>query len=93
MGFTLRLQLAGDDDPIDDPTAAWPEDRETVEAGRLEVTGLAFDRERDGDVLVFDPTRVTDGISCSPDPILAVRSHAYSVSVERRSGVARPAAV
>jgi catalase len=93
VAFVLRLQLAGEDDPIDDPTAAWAEDRETVEAGRLEVGALAFDRERDGDVLVFDPTRVTDGIALSPDPILAVRSHAYSVSVERRSGVARPAVV
>jgi catalase len=93
VGFSLRLQLAGEDDPIDDPTAAWPEDRETVEAGRLEVSALAFDRDRDGDVLVFDPTRVTDGIVCSPDPILAVRSQAYSVSVERRSGAPRPATV
>ena len=91
--FTLRLQLAEEGDPIDDPTAAWPEDRETVEAGRLEVTARAFDRDRDGDVLVFDPIRVTDGIVLSPDPILAVRSPAYSVSVERRSGVPRPAAV
>jgi catalase len=91
--FALRLRLAAEGDPIDDPTAAWPEERETVDAGRLEVTALAFDRDRDGDVLVFDPTRVTDGIVCSPDPILAARSRAYSVSVERRSGVPRPAAV
>jgi catalase len=44
-------------------------------------------------VLVFDPTRVTDGIELSPDPILNIRTHAYSVSVEARTGVSRPADV
>ena len=83
--FSLRAQLAGDDDPTDDPTAPWPENRETVELGRLVVNALAFDREHDGDVLVFDPTRVLDGIVLSADPILHARSGAYSVSVARRS--------
>jgi catalase len=64
-----------------------------VELGRIEFTGLDTSREQGDDVLVFDPTRVTDGIECSPDPILHIRSHAYSVSVEKRSGVPRPAAV
>jgi ABC-type branched-subunit amino acid transport system substrate-binding protein len=40
--------------------------------------------EEDG-VMVFDPTKVTDGIRCSEDEILATRPHAYAVSVERRS--------
>jgi catalase len=88
-GFTLSVQIANGGDPIDDPTAAWPEERERVDLGRLEVTGLANDREQDGDVLVFDPTRVTDGIECSDDPILTFRSHAYAESVFRRSGVRR----
>jgi catalase len=88
-GFVLSVQIADGDDPIDDPTAAWPEARERVTLGRLEISGLAFDREQDGDVLVFDPTRVTDGIECSDDPILSFRSHAYAESVYRRSGVRR----
>jgi catalase len=87
--FALSVQIAAEGDPIEDPTAAWPEEREHVTLGRLEVTGLAFDRERDGDVLVFDPTRVTDGIECSDDPVLNFRSHAYAESVYRRSGVRR----
>ena len=45
------------------------------------MTGIATDREQDGDMLVFDPTRVTDGIECSEDPILNFREHAYAVSV------------
>jgi catalase len=93
VAFRLYARLAEDGDPIDDPTVAWPEEREKVELGRIELTGLETEREQGDDVLVFDPTRVTDGIECSPDPILHIRSHAYSVSVERRSGVPRPANV
>jgi catalase len=87
--FRLWAQIAEDDDPLDDPTVSWPDDRQQVQLGRLEVTSLAFDRERDGDVLVFDPTRVTDGIECSDDKILLARPHAYEESVFRRAGVRR----
>ncbi len=82
--FKLMLQLAAEDDPVDDPAAVWPEERETVTAGTLQVTELAGDYERDH-VLVFDPTRVTDGIETSADPVLAFRARAYSVSVQRRT--------
>jgi catalase len=86
--FTLELQVAAPGDPVDDPTAVWPADRESVTAGTLELTELETGRETGGDVLVFDPVRVTDGIELTADPILNYRSPAYSVSVERRSGVA-----
>jgi catalase len=91
--FTLQLQLADESDPIDDPTAVWPKERETVEVGTLELTGLEEGREQGDDILVFDPIRVTDGIELSSDPILHFRSRAYSVSIELRSGVSRPPAL
>jgi len=87
--FELEMTIAQEGDDPDDPTAAWPEDRERVTVGTLRVEGLDTSRERDGDVLVFDPTRVTDGIELSGDPILRVRPDAYAVSVERRSGARR----
>jgi catalase len=90
--FRLLVQLGEDGDPSDDPTAAWPEERELVEVGRLELTGPEPEREHGDDVLVFDPTRVVDGIELSDDPILRFRPQAYSVSVERRSGIPAPAA-
>jgi len=83
VDFLVQFQLAAADDPIDDPTAVWPDDREVVELGRLNITGFATDRERDGDILVFDPTRVPDGIVLSDDAILAARRGAYGVSVAR----------
>jgi catalase len=90
--FTLVARIGQDGDVTDDPTVMWPDgEREEVEMGTLEITGRETARETGNDVMVMDPTRVTDGIETSDDPILHVRSHAYSVSVERRSGVPRPA--
>ena len=83
--FDLDVQLAKDGDAIDDPTAEWPADRPVIRVGRLEIIALAFDRERDGDILVFDPSRVPEGIRLSNDAILLARPGAYSVSVARRT--------
>jgi catalase len=82
------VELAAESDPIDDPTAVWPDGREQLDIGRLEITGVANDRERDGDVLVFDPNRLADGIAATADPILRARSDTYSVSVARRTAPA-----
>jgi catalase len=82
--FSLSVQLAEADDPLDDPTVAWPEDRPRITLGTMELTELDAGAEEDG-VMVFDPTTVADGIECSEDEILATRPHAYAVSVERRS--------
>lgn len=83
--FRLELQVAMPGDPTDDPSAAWPANRWRVEAGTLEVTGIETERETGGDVLVFDPTRVIDGIELSNDPVLRFRHDAYSSSVARRT--------
>jgi catalase len=79
--FDLHLVLGAPEDPVGDPTAPWPDDRPTVVAGTLELTELA-----DVEALIFDPTRVTAGIECSDDPILAARSAAYGASYARRTG-------
>jgi catalase len=86
IGFDFQLQLAADGDPLDDPTAVWPDDRELVAAGRLEISELADDPEGDGHIDVFDPTRIVDGVELPDDPILLARSKAYSVSAYRRLG-------
>ena len=83
--FTLELQIAEAGDALNDPSAAWPAGRRRVAAGVLELTGLETERETGGDVLVFDPTRVTDGVEPSDDPVLHFRSPAYRESVARRT--------
>jgi catalase len=91
--FRLLVIVADDGDEVHDPTVAWPPDRETVEVGRLELTGPDTERERGDDILVFDPTRVTDGIDLSDDQILRFRPRAYASSVTRRSGAPTPASI
>lgn len=86
----LLAQLAAEGDQTTDSSRAWPEDREWVDMGVVEVTGPDTERERDGDILVNDPTRVTDGIELSDDPILHIRTYVYGDSVRRRTGVERP---
>jgi catalase len=83
--FSLQLQLALPGDEVDDPYVVWPQDRERVTAGTLELTGLETERETGDDILVFDPTRVVDGIELSDDPVLRFRPEAYSASIDRRT--------
>jgi catalase len=83
--FTLHLQLAEKGDDVTDPAKAWPEERRSVPAGTLELTGLVSDQDGGCEALVFDPSRVTDGIVPSDDPILKARPGAYSVSFHRRT--------
>lgn len=80
--FTLVLQLAETGDDPTDPTTAWPDERETVVAGRLVLDTFA---DHQCDDLIFDPTRMVDGVECSDDPILHARSEAYGVSYARRT--------
>jgi catalase len=88
--FTLRVQVAGPGDSTVDPSQNWKSD-EFVDVGTLEITGRDNEREKDGDIVVFDPMRVTDGIEPSDDPVLRFRTLAYSESVRLRSGAERGA--
>ena len=93
MAFRLELQLARDGDPVDDPSAIWPDDRERVVVGRLELVRPITDAEIGDPVMTHDPTRLTDGIGASPDDqIIAVRRGAYLLSVAERTGGCRSSA-
>ena len=86
--FDFRVQIAGPNDSTVDPSASW-ESTQIATVGALEITGLDTERERGGDIVVFDPMRVTDGIEPSDDPVLNFRTRAYSASVKLRTGVDR----
>ena len=79
----LRVQIAADGEDPHDPMSVW-KSKEHLDAGTLEITAPDPERETKGDIVVFDPTRVIDGIEMSDDPILRFRSPAYSASVDRR---------
>jgi catalase len=80
--FDLLFKLAAEGDSLTDPTEEWKGERESVNLGRLTVERV-IEEPSDGP-LVFDPNNLTDGIVASDDAILAARSPAYSVSIDRR---------
>ena len=83
--FTLQIRIAEQGDPLEDPTAPWPSQRETADVGTLSVERATPESERPGAPIAFDPTRITDGIELSADPVLRFRRAAYEVSVARRA--------
>lgn len=83
--YRLRVQIAEGGDVVEDPRSVWPASRRVVDAGTIELTSLDTQRETGDDVLVFDPTRVVDGIELSDDPILHARRDIYSESIARRT--------
>jgi catalase len=86
--FEYQVQIAAHGDSTVDPSKPW-QSTQTVTVGTLEITGVETEREHDGDIVVFDPMRVTDGIEASDDPVLHFRTIAYSASVKLRTGVDR----
>jgi len=86
--FDYQIQIAGHADSTVDPSKPW-QSTQTVTVGSIEITGVETEREHGGDIVVFDPMRVTDGIEPSDDPVLRFRTLAYSASVKLRTGVDR----
>lgn len=87
--FTLQVRIAEQGDPLDDPTVRWPRQRQTVDVGTLNVERAMPETERPDAPLVFDPTRITDGIELSDDPVLRFRREAYEHSVARRTAASK----
>lgn len=79
----LEVQVAGDGDDPDDPSFIWPEERERVTVGTLEVTAIDDDAD---DSIVYDPMLVIDGVEPSGDPALRYRPAVYTLSHARRTG-------
>lgn len=85
VAFDLVAILGEAGDPTNDATALWPEDqRKTAMLGTLSLTGVVDNARCDAGV--FDPTQLADGIAGpADDPLFAIRSPAYAVSLSRRA--------
>ncbi len=84
--FDLVAILAEPNDPTTDVTATWPEDeRKQRTLGTLAITGIEPDAPCDA--ATFDPVvDLPEGIAGpADDPMFAIRSPAYAVSLSRRS--------
>lgn len=83
--FHLVLQLPNPGDVTKDPSLVWPDDRKTIDAGTISVTSVDADSGSAEKTLAFDPTKLTDGIELSDDPLPALRSRVYALSAKHRN--------
>jgi catalase len=82
--FQIRVQVAAANDTTDDATVHWPEDREQVELGTLELTASVPDNLAQQKQIIFDPIPRVEGIAPSADPLLELRAAIYLLSGRRR---------
>jgi catalase len=87
--WNLVFQMAEPDDPVDDMTKLWPEDRPLIHVGQLVIDRDHEDQDA-VDASVFDPVNVPPGIETSDDPILQFRSDVYRESKLRRAAEGKP---
>jgi catalase len=82
--FALYLSLAEEGDDLTDPSTPWPATRERVLLGQLALERPTSLEEIGDPIMLHDPTRTTDGIDVTDDPVLNVRRGAYEVSAAQR---------
>jgi catalase len=84
IGFRILVQVAQDGDIADDATKHWPEDRQLIEFGRVQLTGVVAANDQEQQKIIFDPIPRVDGIEPSADPLLELRAAIYLMSGRRR---------
>ena len=86
LQWHLVVTIGQPEDPTNDATIPWPPDRQQVDVGMLTIDHIESDDTSPARDINFDPTVLPYGIATSDDPLLSVRSAAYSVSFTRREG-------
>ncbi|MFD2406780.1 catalase family peroxidase [Azorhizophilus paspali] len=82
--WDMLVSIGQPGDPENDPTVAWPENREQVKAGTLVLTAAMPQKGAACEKINFDPLVMAEGIAPTDDPILRFRSPAYAVSFAKR---------
>jgi catalase len=94
LQWRLMLTVGTPQDPLLDATLPWPDDRRTIDAGTLTLTGIETERAGNARDVNFDPLVLPDGIEPSGDPLLSARSAVYAASYRARTGESKsPSAV
>jgi catalase len=78
--FRLLLQVPNPGDATNDASIVWPDDRKTIDMGTMTITTVDPNSDAAEKALAFDPTRLTNGIDLSDDPLPALRSTVYKLS-------------
>jgi catalase len=82
--FQIKVQVAAPGDVTDDATVHWPENRELVDFGTVELNAVMPDSLAQQKHIIFDPIPRVDGIEPSADPLLELRAAVYLLSGRAR---------
>jgi catalase len=82
--WDMVMTIGQPGDPQDNPTLAWPSDREEHTIGTLKIVSATPQAGAACERINFDPLVMTDGIAPSNDPVLLFRSPAYAISFGQR---------
>lgn len=80
----LLAQVAQAGDVTDDNTVHWPDDREVVELGLIELDAILEDNAANQKTIIFDPIPRVEGVEPSADPLLDIRAALYLISGRER---------
>jgi catalase len=86
LHWHLVVTVGKPEDPTNNATLPWPQDREHLDVGTLTIDRVTAEAEGNCRDLNFDPLVLPDGIAASDDPLLSARSATYSNSFTRRAG-------
>ena len=78
----LQLQIAAEGDETDDPASQWPQERERVIAGTLELTAVAPDPESDGNIVEMIDERNCNGREDIRGPERDTRGCKFGINVD-----------
>ena len=84
ISFQILVQVANENDNVDDATIHWPEERPLIRLGRIVLIALLPDNLRQQKKIIFDPIPRVDGIEPSADPLFELRAAVYLLSGRRR---------
>ena len=73
IGFRIEVQIAGQNDTVNDATIHWPDDRPVIQFGKVVLTATVPDNAQERKHIIFDPIPRVDGIEPSDDPLLELR--------------------
>ncbi len=82
--FRLFAQLPNQGDPTKAGSIVWPADRKRILLGTIRLTKVEPNQEELQRSLAFNPIFLTNGIELSDDPLVALRSAVYALSVAHR---------
>ncbi|HEY2466901.1 MAG TPA: catalase family peroxidase [Terracidiphilus sp.] len=82
--FKIQVQVAGPEDVTDDATIHWPDSRQLVDFGTIELTNVLEDSVAQQKQIIFDPIPRVEGIEPSADPLLELRAAIYLLSGRER---------